>query len=221
MRGHRSTPDVSSADTATGERGEPERVELVIVTPTALGVASSLLVVVALAAARGGTRRFAHVASIGPVPLVRVRLQYGPYTSTLPSDLARVVALSLTVDRFSNRGANMTNFIDPEVPPSGTGCVECLESGGWWFHLRRCAGCGHIGCCDNSPSQHATAHADSSGHPVIRSFEPGEDWFWNYRTNEYIEGPHLAPPQHHPLNQPVPGPAGRVPANWQDLLVET
>jgi hypothetical protein len=115
----------------------------------------------------------------------------------------------------------MTKFIDPEVPPSGAGCVECLESGGWWFHLRRCAECGHIGCCDNSPSQHTSAHAKTSGHPVIRSFEPGEDWFWNYETNEYIEGPHLAPPQHHPLNQPVPGPAGRVPANWQDLLVDT
>jgi len=115
----------------------------------------------------------------------------------------------------------MTNSIDPEVPPSGTGCVECLESAGWWLHLRRCTECGHIGCCDNSPSQHATAHASSSGHPVICSFEPGEDWFWNYRANQYMEGPRLAAPQHHPLDQPVPGPAGRVPANWQDLLVES
>ncbi len=113
----------------------------------------------------------------------------------------------------------MTNSFDPEVPPSGTGCVECLESGGWWLHLRRCAECGHIGCCDNSPSQHATAHASTSDHPVIRSFEPREDWFWNYRTNQYTEGPRLAPPQHHPLDQPVPGPAGRAPANWQELLV--
>ena len=69
-------------------------------------------------------------------------------------------------------------------------------------------------------SQHATAHANSSGHPVIRSFEPGEDWFWNYRTKRVHGGPRLAPPQHHPLDQPVPGPAGRVPANWQDLLVQ-
>ena len=68
--------------------------------------------------------------------------------------------------------------IAPTVPPTGTGCVECLEAGGWWLHLRRCARCGHIGCCDNSPSQHATGHAQTSGHPIIRSFEPGEDWFW-------------------------------------------
>ena len=106
----------------------------------------------------------------------------------------------------------MTNApIDPGVVASGSGCVECLETGGWWLHLRRCAQCGHIGCCDNSPSQHATAHAQSSAHPVIRSFEPGEDWFWDYRSAQFTAGPPLAPPQHHPLDQPVPGPAGRVP----------
>jgi len=49
--------------------------------------------------------------------------------------------------------------IDPTVEPSDTGCAECLASDGWWFHLRRCARCGHVGCCDQSPSQHATRHA--------------------------------------------------------------
>jgi hypothetical protein len=110
------------------------------------------------------------------------------------------------------------DFIDPNVTPSGTGCVECLEASSWWLHLRRCTECGHIGCCDDSLNKHATAHAASSGHPVIRSFEPGEDWFWNYQTNDYLEGPGLAPPQSHPIDQPVPGPAGQVPANWQNLL---
>lgn len=106
--------------------------------------------------------------------------------------------------------------IDPAVPPSGTGCAECLAtSDGWWLHLRRCARCGHVGCCDSSPSQHASAHAASSGHPVVRSFEPGEDWFWNYATSEYVEGTALAAPEHHPLDQPVPGPQGRVPPDWR------
>ena len=106
--------------------------------------------------------------------------------------------------------------VDPAVPPSGTGCVECEAAGGWWLHLRRCAECGHIGCCDNSPSQHATAHAKSNDHNMIRSFEPGEDWFYDYRTDEmYRSGPALAKPEHHPLDQPVPGPRGRVPADWQ------
>jgi Zn-finger in ubiquitin-hydrolases and other protein len=105
--------------------------------------------------------------------------------------------------------------IDPSVPPSGPGCVECDQSGGWWFHLRRCAECGHVGCCDQSPGQHATGHNTTSGHPVIRSYEPGEDWFWNYPTEEAFAGPMLEPPEHHPLDQPTPGPAGRVPADWQ------
>jgi ubiquitin-hydrolase Zn-finger-containing protein len=108
--------------------------------------------------------------------------------------------------------------IDPAVPPSGPGCAECLDAGGWWFHLRRCARCGHIGCCDSSPSQHASAHAAATGHRVIASFEPGEDWFWNYATSEFLAGPRLAPPAHHPLDQPAPGPAGRVPRDWQTKL---
>jgi hypothetical protein len=108
--------------------------------------------------------------------------------------------------------------VDPTVSPSGTGCVECLAADGWWLHLRRCARCGHIGCCDNSPGQHATAHAESTDHKVIQSFEPGEDWFWNYSTEEYDEGPPLAPPHSHPLTQPVPGPEGKVPPDWQQHL---
>ena len=72
----------------------------------------------------------------------------------------------------------MHEAIDPQARPSGTGCKECLETGGWWVHLRRCAQCGHIGCCDTSPSQHATHHYHASGHPVIRSFEVGEAWRW-------------------------------------------
>ena len=82
--------------------------------------------------------------------------------------------------------------IDPEAKPSGTGCAECLAAGTWWFHLRRCAQCGHIGCCDSSPNQHATKHHHATGHPVIASFEPGERWFWNYRTEQVFAGPELA-----------------------------
>ena len=106
--------------------------------------------------------------------------------------------------------------IDPSVPPSGTGCQECEAAGEWWVHLRRCALCGHIGCCDTSPNQHATQHATATGHKVIRSFEPGESWFWDYGSDQmYESGPDLAPPESHPADQPVPGPAGRVPSDWQ------
>jgi hypothetical protein len=109
--------------------------------------------------------------------------------------------------------------VDPAVAPSGNGCVECDANGGWWFHLRRCAQCGHIGCCDNSPEQHATAHFRETGHPVIRSFEPGEEWFWSYPEEDFYEtGPALAGPEHHPKDQPTPGPAGRVPHDWRARL---
>ena len=108
--------------------------------------------------------------------------------------------------------------INPEVKPSGDGCVECLATDGWWFHLRRCAACGHVGCCDSSPSQHASHHAKQDGHSIVRSFEPGEDWFWDYSTQQYYDGPPLAAPEHHPLSQPTPGPAGRVPSDWERHL---
>ena len=67
-----------------------------------------------------------------------------------------------------------------EVEPVAKGCVDCLASGDRWVHLRVCMSCGHVGCCDSSPNQHASKHADSSGHPIVQSFEPGEDWFWCY-----------------------------------------
>ena len=67
-----------------------------------------------------------------------------------------------------------------DVPPSGNGCVECLATGGRWVHLRRCTTCGHVGCCDSSPGRHATGHHHGTGHPLIQSFEPGEDWYWCY-----------------------------------------
>lgn len=108
--------------------------------------------------------------------------------------------------------------IDPTVAPSGPGCVECDEQQGWWVHLRRCAQCGHIGCCDSSPGQHATAHSVATGHPVMRSYEPGEAWFYDYTTQQTFEGPELAEPQHHPIEQKGPGPADRLPQDWRSKI---
>jgi uncharacterized UBP type Zn finger protein len=65
-----------------------------------------------------------------------------------------------------------------ELPASSDGCEECLAEGGKWVHLRICLRCGHVGCCDDSPGRHATAHHAATGHPIIRSLEPGEDWSW-------------------------------------------
>lgn len=68
-----------------------------------------------------------------------------------------------------------------EVVPSANGCEDCLRTGGRWVHLRICMICGHVGCCDSSPNKHATAHwHDNPEHPLVRSFEPGENWWWCY-----------------------------------------
>lgn len=76
--------------------------------------------------------------------------------------------------------------IDPAAAPSGPGCVECLASGGWWFHLRRCAQCGHVGCCDSSKNRHARKHFQRTGHAIIEAFEPDEHWRWCYVDETYL-----------------------------------
>jgi uncharacterized UBP type Zn finger protein len=80
--------------------------------------------------------------------------------------------------------------------PSGDGCADCLAMGKRdWVHLRLCQTCGHVGCCDQSPSRHATAHYRKIRHPMVRSFEPGEDWWWCYDDGQgfQIEGAPPAP----------------------------
>jgi len=68
--------------------------------------------------------------------------------------------------------------IQIEPPAQVEGCEECLASGDRWVHLRLCLTCGHVGCCDSSPNRHASKHHASSGHPIIRSAQPDEDWCW-------------------------------------------
>lgn len=74
-----------------------------------------------------------------------------------------------------------------EVTPSARGCEDCLKKGDSWVHLRLCETCGHVGCCDSSPNRHATRHFDSTGHPVIKSFEPGEGWGYCYVDDLFVE----------------------------------
>jgi uncharacterized UBP type Zn finger protein len=69
------------------------------------------------------------------------------------------------------------------LPEPLEGCEECLKVGGQWVHLRMCLTCGKVGCCDNSPNRHATAHFGETAHPLIRSAEPDETWAWCYVDN--------------------------------------
>jgi hypothetical protein len=73
---------------------------------------------------------------------------------------------------------HLDHVLVTELPESVDGCAECLAVGDGWVHLRICLECGSVGCCDSSPNRHASAHARASGHPVIRSLEPGEVWSW-------------------------------------------
>ena len=84
-----------------------------------------------------------------------------------------------------------------EAGPSGDGCQECLRDGSAWVHLRRCTMCGHVGCCDSSPNRHATAHFRATGHPLIQSFEPDQDWYWCYVDELGFEREGEAPSPSH------------------------
>jgi uncharacterized UBP type Zn finger protein len=66
------------------------------------------------------------------------------------------------------------------APRTPAGCEDCLRMGSRWVHLRLCLSCGHVGCCNSSPHRHATRHFLDTGHPLVRSFEPGEAWGWCY-----------------------------------------
>jgi uncharacterized UBP type Zn finger protein len=73
------------------------------------------------------------------------------------------------------------------VQPQTKGCEECLKMGDTWVHLRLCLVCGHVGCCDSSKNKHASKHFAATGHPVMRSLEPGEDWGWCYVDQVWLE----------------------------------
>jgi uncharacterized UBP type Zn finger protein len=74
-----------------------------------------------------------------------------------------------------------------DVEPSSTGCEECLRIGSEWVHLRMCLSCGKVGCCDDSPNRHASAHVRESGHPIFRSQEPDEDWAYCAVDEVYLD----------------------------------
>jgi hypothetical protein len=78
---------------------------------------------------------------------------------------------------------SMIRRVAPRTPQ---GCEECLRTGSMWVHLRLCRTCGHVGCCDSSPGRHARRHAHVIGHPIVQSFERGEDWRWCYFDETYV-----------------------------------
>ncbi len=82
-------------------------------------------------------------------------------------------------------GVTKCVHLDRDVTPTPNtdGCEKCLATDGNWVHLRLCRTCGHVGCCDSSPGKHSTKHFQTTKHPIIQSFEPGEDWGWCFECN--------------------------------------
>ena len=93
--------------------------------------------------------------------------------------------------------SHVTGADPAPAPRTEEGCEECLATGGRWVRLRLCLACGHVGCCNDSPNKHATAHFQETGHPLIRSFEPGEDWWWCYEDGSGFEVPDAPPAPSH------------------------
>jgi EmrB/QacA subfamily drug resistance transporter len=109
------------------------------------------------------------VALIRPAPLEQ------------PRQATRFAVVADADGRLTADGCAHLDQVTDEVPPSTPdGCEDCLRDGTTWVHLRKCLACGHVGCCDNSPGRHASRHWDTSSHPLVQSFQPGEDWAWCY-----------------------------------------
>lgn len=88
---------------------------------------------------------------------------------------------------FKRRDCGHLDSIRP-ISPARASCSACMEEGTRTVHLRMCLTCGEVACCDSSPARHARRHHESSGHPLIRSVEPGEHWVWCYLDRAYLSG---------------------------------
>lgn len=88
--------------------------------------------------------------------------------------------------------AHRDHVLITELPDRVEGCQQCLERGDPWLHLRICLECGQVGCCDSSPNRHATAHFHETGHPIMRSLQPGETWAWCFLDEIGLMVPEVA-----------------------------
>jgi CPA2 family monovalent cation:H+ antiporter-2 len=104
--------------------------------------------------------------------------------------ITSILLLTITASRlFPGKTMAACTHLDQirDVKPRTQGCEECLKSGDSWVQLRLCLSCGHVGCCDSSKNKHATAHFGATGHPIIRTLQPGDSWKWCYVDKVMIE----------------------------------
>ncbi len=133
-----------------------------------------------------GKLRFLKIGLAVMLLMAAVKLAIGDLVHVPPlASLAAIAAVMITAIvaslLFPEKAKTCTHRDQiAQVAPNTEGCEECLKSGHRWVSLRMCLKCGHVGCCDSSEGKHATAHFHASGHPIIRSIEPGESWKWCY-----------------------------------------
>ena len=108
--------------------------------------------------------------------------RYAKWSSRLGADIRQKVESG----EIQSDGCTHLDQVQ-DVTPSARGCEDCLKTGDTWVHLRMCLVCGHVGCCDNSKNRHATRHYHATGHPLIVSMEPGEEWMWCYVDEALFE----------------------------------
>ena len=116
------------------------------------------------------------------IAIVLIRPARPPSAVTPPEP--EPVVLQVVGDASGRPSSARCSHVPPTAarppPPTAAGCEDCLREGGRWVHLRLCLDCGHVGCCDDSPGRHATAHWHATRHPLVQSLDPGEDWAWCY-----------------------------------------
>lgn len=139
---------------------------------------AGLALMLLLAAAKLALGELAHVPPLASLAAIVVILTVAIVASLLFPNVPK--------QRESKPGVCTHNSEISQVTPRTEGCEECLKTGEQWVTLRMCLKCGHVGCCDSSKHKHATAHFRATGHPMMRSIEPGENWKWCYVDKMYL-----------------------------------
>jgi len=129
---------------------------------------AALLVLVAI---KLGASAFVHISpAVSLAAIAGLLLLAAAATRWLPAPAQALPSLVACTHRDQEK----------DVAPRDTGCTECIATGDTWVSLRLCLACGNVGCCESSKNDHAHKHYAASGHPIIRSLEPGETWRWCY-----------------------------------------
>ena len=66
-------------------------------------------------------------------------------------------------------------------------CLQCVELGDNWIHLRTCFYCGDVFCCGSSKNKHTQKHFEKVGYPVFHITESGAKIAYCYLDDNYFK----------------------------------